>query len=68
MSDLKCNQDGCDAPAVARYTWPGRPEAGACLGHVAQLKLTAHAMGFDLQVLPVEQQPPAAEEDGDGDG
>jgi len=28
MTDALCNQQDCPAPAIYRYTWPGKNEAG----------------------------------------
>lgn len=50
---MKCSQDGCTAPAIGRYTWPGRDEAGICADHRPKLVATADACGFHLQVVPV---------------
>lgn len=49
----KCNQHDCTEIAVARYTWPGRPEELACLAHVNSLNRIAMSMGFFLQLRPV---------------
>ena len=52
---MKCSQEDCEEDAAYRFTWPGQPEAGICNQHVHQLKATAEAMGFYLQLLPVEK-------------
>lgn len=52
-TDLTCSQKGCDEPAVARYTWPGKDESGICSGHRPKLEGVAQAMGLHLQVIDV---------------
>jgi len=52
-----CSSDGCSEVAIYRYTWPGRPEAFACLKHAVQLKRVSDAMGFYLQCTPIEMGP-----------
>lgn len=50
----KCSNkdnDGCDAPAVARYTWPGRDEAFACVYHALKIQAVATAIGLHLQMV-----------------
>jgi hypothetical protein len=54
-----CNQNGCGLPPVARYTWPGKNEAGICGAHVVSLRNIAAAMGLPLQIIPLL-------DDGDG--
>lgn len=59
---MKCTQrdsdnNVCGMTAVGRYTWPGRDEAGICALHLATLAGIASAMGFHLQVIPVEGPP-----------
>jgi hypothetical protein len=49
----KCGQRGCDAPAVVRYTWPGRDEAGACTEHALMVRNTSEAMGCHVQLIPI---------------
>lgn len=53
MSERKCTQTGCDKPCIARFTWPGRDEAFACVSHALKLKSVAEAMGLHLQLLPL---------------
>lgn len=50
---MKCNQTGCGAAAVGRYTWPGRTEAGICAEHLPKLRGVADACGFAIQVIPL---------------
>ena len=50
---MKCSQDSCAAPAVGRYTWPGRDEAWICADHSPKLRGLAEACGFYLQIHPV---------------
>lgn len=54
MTEKKCNQKGCDAPASYRFTWPGNDEAFICEGHVAKLRGIANAMGMYLQVAALD--------------
>lgn len=54
---MKCNQTNCDEPAVYRYTWPGRDEAGACETHTTMALSIAAAMGLHLQMIPLEPAP-----------
>lgn len=59
---MKCTQrdrdnNVCGMPAVGRYTWPGDNEAGICALHLPTLAGIASAMGFHLQVIPVEPEP-----------
>ncbi len=51
---MTCNQDGCEDPAAFRFTWPGQDEAGICFGHVDQLSSVASALGFHLQIIPID--------------
>lgn len=53
-----CSQQNCEAPAVWRYTWPGKDEGYACAVHGPQLEGLATTMGFHLQLLPLEIEPP----------
>ena len=50
-----CNQNGCEAPAVARFTWPGRDEAGICAEHLPKLRGVASAMGLHLQIISLPE-------------
>lgn len=49
MPDKTCNE-----PAAFRYTWPGRDEATICSVHSEKLRAIAEAMGFPLQLIPVD--------------
>lgn len=53
VSDI-CNQVGCGKPAAFLFTWPGRDEAGICKEHAPDVSKIAAAMGFHLQLKPVE--------------
>ena len=44
----------CDAPAMFRYTWPGRDESYICLEHAVKLKGVADAIGMNLQLIPLD--------------
>jgi len=59
----KCNQQNCDRDGSYRFTWPGRDEAHICEDHVKQLRGIAAAMGFPLQVIPVEVKPKEGDHD-----
>ena len=50
-----CNQNGCDRPAAFRFTWPGKDEAGICLAHSVALENVASAMGFHIQLIPLDK-------------
>ena len=57
MPDLtRCNQEGCTQPAAFRFTWPGNDEKGICVIHVERAKMIAQAMGFHLQIIPIEKE------------
>lgn len=45
----------CKEDAKYRYTWPGRDESLVCEKHVEKLKIVAKAMGFHLQVIPLDE-------------
>uniref|UniRef100_A0A6M3KFG2 Uncharacterized protein n=1 Tax=viral metagenome TaxID=1070528 RepID=A0A6M3KFG2_9ZZZZ len=45
----------CDEKAAYRYTWPGRDESFICEKHVYNLQAIARAMGFPLQVIPLDE-------------
>lgn len=59
MSDSQrvylCNQMGCAAPAVYRFTWPGKDEAGICEEHSRKLKSVADAIGCYVQLIPLTE-------------
>lgn len=57
----KCNQRGCNEPAGFRFTWPGRDEAGICQQHAPQLQGIANAIGLYVQLIPLDDEPRAAE-------
>lgn len=44
----------CTEKAAYRYTWPGKNESFICEKHVSKLIMVANAMGFPLQVIPLE--------------
>lgn len=49
-----CGQRGCDALAVARFTWPGRTESFICAEHRPTLEAVARALNLTLQVIDLE--------------
>ena len=49
---LICAQRDCDEPTAFLYTWPGRDQAGVCVGHSGYLQRVAEAMDLHLQLLP----------------
>jgi DNA-binding NtrC family response regulator len=51
---IACGQPGCAEPAGFRFTWPGQEEGCACQRHADHLRGVAEAMGFALQLTPVE--------------
>lgn len=53
MSDMKCNQAGCEKQATYRFTWPGNDEAGICEQHSAKLRGIAQSMGLYIQLIPL---------------
>jgi hypothetical protein len=55
---MKCNQQGCPNPALARYTWPGKEEAGICFAHLPKLKATAEAIGLKLPIHVLQLKGP----------
>ena len=50
-------KEKCPFPAYVRYTWPGRDEAFACFYHAAAIQNVSKAMGFPLQMIPVNSDP-----------
>ena len=57
---MTCNQEGCIAPAVYLFTWPGREEAGICAVHVPKAQGIAAALGFSLTFRPIIDLAPKA--------
>ena len=51
-----CNQQGCHNEAAYRFTWAGQNEAGICEKHAAQIKAVASAIGYHLQLIPLESK------------
>ncbi len=47
---------GCDKDAKYRFTWPGNDESYICEKHVEKLRNVAKAMGFHLQVMPIDEE------------
>lgn len=46
----------CRGLPMFRYTWPGREEEYTCLEHAMILAKTAGAMGFRLQIIPLNNR------------
>ena len=46
---------GCDGTAQWRFAWPGKDEAGICAAHEPKLRRVAAALGFHLQLVPIER-------------
>ena len=46
----------CDELPIFRYTWPGQNEQYACLEHAVKLAAIADAMGFHLQMIPLDSR------------
>lgn len=53
---VTCSQNGCTTRSVARYTWPGRDEAGICAEHLPKLQGVAKALGLYLQIIPIDPE------------
>lgn len=51
-----CNQAGCDKPAAYLMAWPGCEPGGICEGHSDKALTTAAALGFHLQLQPLESK------------
>ncbi len=50
----KCNQVGCDVAPAYRFTWAGQDEAAICEAHSRQMKTIAGAMGYHIQMIPLD--------------
>lgn len=44
----------CGVIASHKYTWAGRDEAFCCFSHATQIKSVADAIGYYIQLIPVE--------------
>ena len=51
MSDNKCG-----APAMYRYTWPGKEESLICVTCAIKLQTVANAIGLHLQMIKLSQE------------
>lgn len=51
---MKCETNTCEGFGAWRYTWPGRNEMRVCTRCAARAVGVAEAMGFDLEVKPVQ--------------
>lgn len=60
MEHTICNQKGCTEPPAFRFTWPGRDEQAVCAKHEPKMRDVAGALGFHLQLIPLE--PPVPEQ------
>jgi hypothetical protein len=58
MSDraLSMPEPICGEDAAYRYTWPGRNESFVCEAHARRIASVAHAMGLNLQFVPVPSE------------
>lgn len=56
MDISECNQHNCNAAAAYRFTWPGQDEAGICEEHSQKLRALAQAMGFHIQLIPLDSE------------
>lgn len=45
----------CDNDAAYRFTWPGQDESVVCEQHSKKLIGIANAMGFYIQLKPLEE-------------
>lgn len=52
---MTCEQEKCENPARWRFTWPGEAERHACTPCATKAVAIAHAMGFDLAVMPLAE-------------
>jgi hypothetical protein len=53
---LKCGTTNCArTPLAFRFTWPGHAELHVCMECATMAKRAANALGFTLQVLPLEE-------------
>jgi len=57
MTELTCNQIGCDNKAAFLFTWPGKDQAGICAEHAPKLKRVAEAIGLHAQLIQIEEGP-----------
>jgi hypothetical protein len=55
METKKCNQKGCPNDGAFRFTWPGQSEDFICTDHEPQLKAIVSAMGFHMDIIPLEE-------------
>ena len=46
----------CGAPAMFRYTWPGKDESLACATCALKLRRVAQAIGLHLQIIQLSQE------------
>jgi hypothetical protein len=56
----QCSQNSphcLEAPAY-RYTWPGQDEAFICATHAPKLRAVAKAIGYYVQMIPLEEKTP----------
>lgn len=52
--ETKCCHGNCDKPSEFRGTWPGRDETGWCAKCADAALRVASAMGFYLQLIPLD--------------
>ena len=43
----------CEFPPIYRYTWPGKDEDFICFQHSTILTQMAQAIGFHIQLIPL---------------
>lgn len=51
---MKCEQDGCMIEARGAFVWPGRTLSGACFVHLMKAVHVADALGFQLDLRPLD--------------
>jgi hypothetical protein len=55
-SKIKCGQKFCSEDAYYRYTWPGNDESYICKNHARKITNISNAMGFHIQMIPLEKE------------
>jgi hypothetical protein len=50
----KCEQVNCPEDATRWYLWPGRGRMQSCLPHALKAKSIMGALGYPLQLNPIE--------------
>lgn len=53
---MKEENNKCGAPAMFRYTWPGKDETVCCALCAMKLQNIAQAIGLYLQMIPLSEE------------